>query len=428
MPFPSGFPSGSTLKVLLLNGAAPNTGPFDLYINSISSSGNLIANDVPKATLSGSGYEFVTPLETTQVWAKSDGTITNADVYSLGSVPGANLLVTIDGAYDSSLTVSAITASVFLDNGYGLQSAGTIPSALNTCPATTAVGLAFVNSVYNTLVVVKDNESGSNYIKFFADGAATSDYYYHLPGSPINANDVSICVDLSGNSYQTVATNSINVYPTSSITITPFNYYSPIDVESWIIVKSNGVVVASSSYSDQNLYTTSFSVPGNAYIEVTSSAVLSSGNNAYTCSFVDIAKLTYSPLYSSFNVVGQNNAGWVSPSSSASDFYSLYALPGGVYDIIPSSSFGSGVFVGKYPFSTSLLSCGATGPLANIFLNTTDYAIYVSNGNTLQNGMTIFGSIELTTWAGGSGQLYDPNNTTIFDVSVGGTLTTSTIC
>ena len=114
------YPSGSTLLVALQNGASPNTGPFDIYINDLSSSTNLIANDISKATLSGSGYTFVTPLETFRVWAKSDSTITNADVAIVGEVPGLTKTFNITGSYDSSLNVGQLAAVVFCDAGYGM--------------------------------------------------------------------------------------------------------------------------------------------------------------------------------------------------------------------------------------------------------------------------------------------------------------------
>jgi hypothetical protein len=347
------YPSGSTLKVLLDNGASPNTGPFDLYVNSITASSNgiLIANDVPKNDLSSSGYTFVTPIETFQVWAKSDGSITNADVYVLGEVPGYNKSVAVTASYDSSLTPGLITASIFLDNGYGPHFAGTIPSALNSCPSTTGVGTSSLNSAYNTVVYLKDNETGSNYIKFTANGSATSDYYYHIPafsGSGVNIISTNICVDLSGGGYQTVATNSINIYPTASIkpNLEILSVTGYTQVQEGLIIKVNGNTSFSGSITGSATYSP-ISVPGNAFIEVTSSVLQPSiwdpGDPDVTSRNVLNIRWSYNNgEYSNASVSSIDQTQSLSGSAQANIVqYSFYAVPGASYTTNFSSSYSN---------------------------------------------------------------------------------------
>lgn len=333
------YTSGSSLTVLLENGASPNTGPFDIYINSISSSGNLIANDVSKTTLSSSGYTFSAPVEVFAVWVRSDGSITNADVAILGEIPGYDSFVSMTASYNESLTPGLGTVNAFIDNGYGLQDAGNIPSFLNICPSTLGTGTGSINSNFNTLVVVKSNETGSNLVKFFAEGAPVSDYFYHIPsfsGSGANARDIDICVDLTANNYQTTASTAVNLYPSASIrpTLSPFNTGgSNSDVNGWFILKSNGVAVYSASVAGTGSY---FGIPGNAFIEITSSILQPfswmSGNTTVTTNSID---LRFSYLYEySNNQVTINTQ--IQNLTLATDknlvYYSFYAVPGSQYD------------------------------------------------------------------------------------------------
>ena len=358
------FPSGSTLKVLLLNGASPNTGPFDLYVNSITaSSGILIANDVSKATLSGSGYEFITPIETYQVWAKSDSTITNADVFILGNIPGVNGSVSVTGSYEESLTAGQVTASVFFDNGYGLQNSGTIPSAFNVCPSTVGIGTASINNIYNTLVVLKTHETSSEYIRFFANNGSTSGYFYHLPSSAsVSAfkavNTLNICVDLSSGNYQTVPTNSINVYPTASVYVSLDKSANDSDYfEAWVIVKANGNTVYSSSAEYDPFNPTFIGVPGDALVEVTASIPQlpgwTSGDN-FSSSLALQNRLRYNspeyPLDPSINLL--QNVLLSGPTSNNTLQYSFPAVPGGYYEATNNATISNMNFA----FSASL--CG----------------------------------------------------------------------
>lgn len=82
-------------------------------------------------------------------------------------------------------------------------------------------------------------------------------------------------------------------------------------------------------------------------------------------------------------------------------------------------------YIGKYP-AGSALSCGATGPIANVYLNATDYATYSSNGGILGPGMLLYNNSNGDAWSGGS-QIYDPVNPTIYNV-VGSVLYTSVLC
>jgi hypothetical protein len=333
------YTSGSSLVVLLENGASPNTGPFDIYINSISSSGNLIANDVSKTTLSSSGYTFTAPVEVFAVWVKSDGSITNADVAILGEIPGYNTFVSMTGSYNGSLTPGLGTVDAFIDNGYGLQNAGIIHEYLNTCPSTFGTGTGSINSSFNTLVVVKSNETGSNLVKFFADGAATSNYFYHIPAyssSGVNANDVDICVDLSAGNYQVTASNTVNLYPSASIRpiLSPFNTGgSNSDVNSWFILKSNGVAVYSGSVSGTGSF---FGIPGNSFIEITSSILQpfswTLGNTTVTTNSIDL-KWTYTSEYINNQVIVQTQTQNLTTATDKNlVYYSFYAVPGSEYN------------------------------------------------------------------------------------------------
>ena len=88
-----------------------------------------------------------------------------------------------------------------------------------------------------------------------------------------------------------------------------------------------------------------------------------------------------------------------------------------------------------YPFNTSptpsyfllklitgnSLSCVPSGPLTNVWLDSTDYTNYVNLGNSLAVGMFLFSTSIGGSWTGAS-QIYSPNNTTIFNIA-GGTIT-----
>lgn len=335
------YTSGSSLNVLLENGASPNTGPFDIYINSISSSGNLIANDVAKTTLSSSGYPFIAPVEVFSVWVKSDGTVTNADVAILSEIPGYNKTVGITGSYNESLIPGLNTVIIFLDNGYGLQDAGNVPSSLNVCPSVIGTGTGSINSSFNTLVVVKSHETGSNYVKFFANGAPSSNYYYHIPsfsGSGVNVVDVDVCMDLSAGNYQTVATNSINVYPSASIkpiltyTSTPGQ---PSETNGWSILKVNGTTIYSSSFTGN---VSPIPVPGNAFVEITSSLLQANswvlGNNTLSTSSINITWIYNHPEYDGNTVYSSTKSQILSGSTDANlSYYNFYAVPGGEYTL-----------------------------------------------------------------------------------------------
>lgn len=333
------YTSGSSLVVFLENGASPNTGPFDIYINSISSSGNLIANDVAKTTLSSSGYAFTAPVEVFAVWVRSDGSITNADVAILGEIPGYNTFVSVTGSYNGSLTPGLGTVNAYLDNGYGLQDGGIIHEYLNTCPSTFGTGTGSINSSFNTLIVVKNNETGSNLVKFFANGAATSDYFYHIPsfsGSGVNANDVDICVDLSAGNYQATASTTINLYPSASIRpiLSEFNTGgSNSDVNGWLILKSNGVAVYSASVAGTGSF---FGVPGNSFIEITSSILQpfswTLGNTTVTTNSIDL-KWTYTSEYTDNQVTVQTQTQNLTTATDKNlVYYSFYAVPGSEYN------------------------------------------------------------------------------------------------
>lgn len=403
------YPSGSTLLVALQNGASPNTGPFDIYINDLSSSSNLIANDVSKATLSGSGYTFITPLETFRVWAKSDSTITNADVAIVGEVPGFNKTISITGSYDSSLNVGQLTSDVFLDNGYGLQIAGNIPSNLNTCPSIIGLGTGSINSSRNTLVVVKTNESSSNYVKFFPNGAASSVYYYNIPcssSSGTNETSLNICVDLAGGSYQTVATNSINVYPSTTEILylnRPANFLNSAPYgndNSTLLIRVNGTLI----YSGSAAGTQSISSPGNALVEVTSSIMQSSLYNTigvrgnFVTNSLNIGLYTADGIYSNQTVFNQTSTEIFSGSAARNDIAtSFIALPGAEY-IVNATHYGNLIYAFRFDgggsgFATRTAACGTStgGPTYYSFwsspsINNTVYYTNIGMSSVLAGG------------------------------------------
>lgn len=322
------FPSGSTLLVTLQPGASPNTGPFDLYINNISST-NLIANDISKSLLSGSGYIFKAPTEVFRVWAKSDGSITTANVAILGNIPGTNTVITVTGSYVSSLNTNQPPAEVFLDNGYGLQSAGIIPVFLNSCPSNVGIGTGSISNNFNTLLVVKTSESSSEYIKFFPDNTSTSVYFHHVGTTNstfTNPYSETVCIDLSGGNYKTIPTNSINVYPTSSL-IHSSNQLTQYLTPGRIIRVNGNIVYSGSSFvNSQSIY-----IPGNAEVEITSSAYISNTYN-YLAGIVATSSLYISTQYHDVMYQTQvENKIIISGSYSANASYKLPALPGGIY-------------------------------------------------------------------------------------------------
>jgi hypothetical protein len=77
--------------------------------------------------------------------------------------------------------------------------------------------------------------------------------------------------------------------------------------------------------------------------------------------------------------------------------------------------------VGRYRSGTSV-GCTSGGTLQRIYLNSTDYATYVSNGNLLSTGMILFSSSTGTSWNTSSyPQVYDASNLVVWNV-VSGTL------
>lgn len=371
------YPSGSTLLVTLQNGASPNTGPFDIYINSLSSSTNLIANDIDKTTLSGSGYSFITPLETFRVWAKSDSTITTADVAVLSDIPGSTKFFSITGSYNSSLNVGQLIADVFCDTGYGMQIAGNIPGALNTCPSLIGTGTASISPLRNTLVTVKTNETSSNYIKFFPNGAATSMYYCHVPcvsSSGMNETNLNICIDLAGGNYQTILTSSVDVYPATPNYLymnRPANFLNSAPYgndNTTLLVRVNGELVYSGSSTVSALTLTS---PGNALVEVTSSIMQSSLYNTngirgnFVTNSLNISLNASDGGHFNPNVINKTSTEILSGSTGRNDITcSFLALPGGEYSIT-ANQYGNLIYAFRFDnsgsgFATRTEACGAS--------------------------------------------------------------------
>jgi hypothetical protein len=242
-------------------------------------------------------------------------------------------------SYNESLTPGLGTVNAFIDNGYGLQDAGNIPSFLNICPSTVGTGTGSINSSFNTLVVIKDHETGSNLVKFFAEGAPVSDYFYHIPsfsGSGANARDIDICIDLSVGNYQLTASTAINLYPSASIRpiLSEFNTGgNNNDVNGWLILKSNGVAVYSASVAGTGSY---FGIPGNSFIEITSSILQPFswvlGNTTVTTNSIDL-KFSYLYEYSNNQVTINTQTQNLTLSTDKNlVYYSFYAVPGAQYD------------------------------------------------------------------------------------------------
>jgi hypothetical protein len=75
--------------------------------------------------------------------------------------------------------------------------------------------------------------------------------------------------------------------------------------------------------------------------------------------------------------------------------------------------------VGRYRSGTSV-SCTTGGTNQFIYLNSTDYATYVSNGNLLSTGMILFSSSTGTSWNTSSyPQVYDISNLVVWNVVSG---------
>jgi len=355
------YPSGSTLLVALQNGASPNTGPFDIYINDLSSSSNLIANDVSKATLSGSGYTFVTPLETFRVWAKSDSTITNADVAILGEVPGLTKSFSITGSYESSVNSVVLPSEVFCDSGYGMQMAGIIPTNLNTCPSTTGIGTASISPLRNTLVTVKFNETGSSLVKFFPNGAANSVYFYHVPcvsSSGTNETSLNVCVDMTSNFPITTPTNSVNVYPSTTQSVSMVRQANFLGAAPYgndnttLLIRVNGSLVYSGSSEVMSL---PLNTPPNALVEVTSSIMQTSLINQigvrgnFVTNSLSVALTTPDGLYFADVVSSKFSTEILSGSTDRNDVAtSFIALPGASYAV---SATQTGNLIYSYLFN-----------------------------------------------------------------------------
>jgi len=80
----------------------------------------------------------------------------------------------------------------------------------------------------------------------------------------------------------------------------------------------------------------------------------------------------------------------------------------------PNSTTYTGI--GSYT-SSNTITCTPTGNLHAVYLNSTDYATWSSNGNLLAAGMTLFQNGTGTVWS--YTRIYDANATTIYSVSSG---------
>lgn len=409
------YPSGSTLLVKLQNGASPNTGPFDIYINDISSSTNLITSSVDKTTLSGSGYTFITPLETFRVWAKSTGSITNADVAILGEVPGLTKSFRITGSYESSINPAVLPSEVFCDSGYGMQIAGTIPTNLNTCPSTTGIGTSSISPNRNTLVTVKFNETGSSLVKFFPNGAANSVFFYHVPcvsSSGTNETSLNICVDTTVGFPVTAQTNSVDFYPSTTQSLSMvrqagFLGSAPYGNDNTtLLIRVNGSLVYSGSSEVMSL---PLNTPANALVEVTSSIMQTSLFNQigvrgnFVTNSLSVALNTPDGIYFAQVVSNPSSTSILTLSGSRNDVAtSFIALPGASYAV---SATQTGNLIYSYMFDgggtgydTRAEACSAStgGPTYYSFWaspSTNNTIFYTDLGMT-----TVFTGSGVTKW------------------------------
>jgi hypothetical protein len=81
------------------------------------------------------------------------------------------------------------------------------------------------------------------------------------------------------------------------------------------------------------------------------------------------------------------------------------------------------VYVFKFP-SSGTITCTPTTPLVNVYMNLSDKNAYVAAGNTLFAGLTLYSDVAGTAWVSTNSRIYDANNTTIWNVSSTGVITT----
>jgi hypothetical protein len=74
-------------------------------------------------------------------------------------------------------------------------------------------------------------------------------------------------------------------------------------------------------------------------------------------------------------------------------------------------------WIGKY-VTNSTINCYDTNPKQNVWLDATDYIIYVNNGGFLAIGMTLFSSPNGAAWSGNT-KIYDFAGATRYDISAG---------
>jgi hypothetical protein len=81
------------------------------------------------------------------------------------------------------------------------------------------------------------------------------------------------------------------------------------------------------------------------------------------------------------------------------------------------------VYVDKFT-STGTLTCTPTGNLKNVYMNLSDKNAYIAAGNTLFAGLTLYRDATGLGWDNANSRIYDRNNTTIWNVSPSGVITT----
>lgn len=81
------------------------------------------------------------------------------------------------------------------------------------------------------------------------------------------------------------------------------------------------------------------------------------------------------------------------------------------------------VYVFKFA-SSATISCPASSPLVNVYMNLGDKNAYVAAGNVLFAGLTLYSDISGTAWNSSNSRIYDSNNTTTWNVNSAGVITT----
>jgi hypothetical protein len=83
----------------------------------------------------------------------------------------------------------------------------------------------------------------------------------------------------------------------------------------------------------------------------------------------------------------------------------------------------------RFRCGTSVACGGGGGVFVNIYLNNSDYAIYVANGNLLSIGMFLYSDTAGNAWNNTLySKIYDPSNLVVWNISGGQIVSVNTTC